>query len=475
MGDEAAAGCPLLLLMLSVLLVSPAMGFPTGHKNGVHMAHGLPIHSGGVQYVPEDSEQQNQVQSLLSEPHSHQRRWSHLQHSSVGVLPQPEPEEETKPFILDLKNFPELANADINPENPNIQVTIEVVDDPQMEVEIDVAKEKDWLPSSSSSPSSTVDWLGGKKLFWPLFWSYTDSDSSEDSSNRSGVGETGEEEEEEDYSQDYGSEEPLPSGVGGDWDTRWNGGWVPMQSYYEKETDEWTPWSPCSVTCGNGDRQRTKSCAYSYSCIRTEVSKCDLEPCPGEVNTVVEPFPFEMENGTQPFGTDVDSCEKWLNCKSEFLQRYLHQVLSEMPSCPCSYPSEVAYTVVSVYDENHGRPFRWRDASGPKERLDIYKPSARSCIRSALASDSSTLAAQQCCYGDRGRLITRGKGAGTPNLISIEFSPELHFKVDVLPWILCKGDWSRFHAVRPPNNGLSCPENPHEDVFMNELEEAREY
>ena len=114
-------------------------------------------------------------------------------------------------------------------------MTIEVVDDPQMEVEMDLAKEKDWLPSSSSSPSSTVDWLGGKKLFWPLFWSYTDADSSEDSNGRSGVEETGEEEEEEDYSLDYGSEEPLPSGTGGDWDTRWNEGWDPMQSYYGKD------------------------------------------------------------------------------------------------------------------------------------------------------------------------------------------------------------------------------------------------
>lgn len=107
------------------------------------------------------------------------------------------------------------------------QVTIEVVDDPQMEVEMDLAKEKEWLPPSS--PSSTVDWIGGKKLFWPLFWSYTDS--SEDSNNRSGVEEVGEEEE-EDYSLDYGSEEPLPSGVGGDWDTHWNEGWDPVQSYY---------------------------------------------------------------------------------------------------------------------------------------------------------------------------------------------------------------------------------------------------
>lgn len=92
---------------------------------------------------------------------------------------------------------------------------------------MDLAKEKDWLPSSS-----TVDLLGGKKLFWPLFWSYTDADSSEDSNSRSGIEEIGEEEEEEDYSLDYGSEEPLPSGVGGDWDTRWNEGWDPMQSYY---------------------------------------------------------------------------------------------------------------------------------------------------------------------------------------------------------------------------------------------------
>lgn len=104
-----------------------------------------------------------------------------------------------------------------------------MVDDPQMEVEMDLAKEKEWLPPSS--PSSTVDWIGGKKLFWPLFWSYTDS--SEDSNNRSGVEEVGEEEE-EDYSLDYGSEEPLPSGVGGDWDTHWNEGWDPVQSYYGK-------------------------------------------------------------------------------------------------------------------------------------------------------------------------------------------------------------------------------------------------
>lgn len=82
------------------------------------------IHSDGAQLIPEVLEQQNQVQSLLPEPHTNQRRWSHNQHRSVGVLPQPEPEEETKPFILDLKNFPDLAKADMNSQNPNIQVSL---------------------------------------------------------------------------------------------------------------------------------------------------------------------------------------------------------------------------------------------------------------------------------------------------------------------------------------------------------------
>lgn len=78
-----------------------------------------------MQYAPETLEQQNQVQSLLPEPHAHQRRWSQHQHRSVGILPKPEPEEETKPFILDFKNFPDLANADISSQNPNIQVSQE--------------------------------------------------------------------------------------------------------------------------------------------------------------------------------------------------------------------------------------------------------------------------------------------------------------------------------------------------------------
>lgn len=171
----------------------------------------------------------------------------------------------------------------------------------------------------------------------------------------------------------------------------------------------------------------------------------------------------------------MDSCEKWLNCKSDFLAKYLSQVLEDLPSCPCAYPLEAVYNAVSLQDEHQGRSFQWRDASGPQERLDIYQPTARFCLRSMLSGESSTLAAQHCCYDEGSRLLTRGKGAGAPDLVSTDFSPELHFKVDTLPWILCKGDWSRYHTVRPPNNGRACADNPPEEEYLAQLQEAKEY
>ncbi|XP_038141853.1 isthmin-2-like, partial [Cyprinodon tularosa] len=316
-------------------------------------------------------------------------------------LPAAETEEEPGGFILDLRNFPDLANADVGSQNPNIQVTIEVVEDSQTEteVEIDLAKENqrnDWSFSSS-------EWINShRKLFWPLFWEYP-----EQLENR--LRATASEGQSADYN--YDPADPDLRGVSSDWGR----GWEAKDAY---EYEEWSIWAPCSVTCGSGSQRRTRSCGYA--CTATESRTCDLHSCPS-----------------------VDSCEKWLSCRTAFLQKYLRQVLTELPSCPCSYPSEVIYSAINVQDSRLQRAYRWRDASGPTERLDIYKPSARFCIRSMLSYHSTTLGAQHCCYDGQRRLITRGKGAGAPNLISTEFSPELHYKVDILPWILCKGDWSR--------------------------------
>ncbi|KAI6067923.1 Isthmin-2 isoform X1 [Aix galericulata] len=338
----------------------------------------------GDEELPPSGKARGLRRSGQAGPRRHRRRGAAQQVARSPAVPQPSgaSREESLPFVLDLQSLPGLANVDLSAQNPNIQVTIEVVDDPQAEMEMDLLKE------------TSND------------WSLTSSD----------------------------------------------------------------------VTCGSGNQKRTRSCGYA--CTATESRTCDLPRCPGAEGEMVFPTeetPFRSDNTTELFNSDVDSCEKWLNCKSDFLTKYLSKVLTDLPSCPCSYPLEAVYSAVNLRDERQGKSFRWRDASGPKERLDIYKPTARFCLRSMLSLDSTTLAAQHCCYDEHTRLITRGKGAGVPNLISTEFSPELHYKVDMLPWILCKGDWSRYHAVRPPNNGQRCADNPAEEEYLSQLQEAKEY
>ncbi|XP_075048525.1 isthmin-2 isoform X2 [Mixophyes fleayi] len=342
-----------------------------------------------------------------------------------------------------------------------MKVTIEVDPSSQAEVELDLSDMRtDW---------DDPDWVSQHELFWPLFWEYNDFPNGKFSTpGPDSVTE---------YSQ-YDWEDNVLSG--GDTDGRVPPGdnWVSEDKYhYDYEEDEWSPWSPCSATCGRPSQKRTRSCGYS--CTATESRVCDLPTCPGEQENV--------ENSTllwttlakseipDPESAHLDSCDRWLTCKSEFLSDYLQLVLTELPSCPCAFPSEAVYSSLMLRDEKLASSFRWRDASGARERLDIYNPGAHFCLRSLLSRDSSSLGAQHCCYDNSLKLVTRGRAAGIPNLISADFSPELHYKADVLPWILCKGDWSRIHSVRPPNNGRGCTENPSEEEYQTQLQEAREF
>ncbi|XP_045566179.1 isthmin-1 [Salmo salar] len=376
-------------------------------------------------------------------------------------------------FLLDLHNFPDLSKADINRQNPNIQVTIEVVDD------LEGAEHENGLKKENKPGLAAPNWRN--------WWQTTTSSSSSSSSSvltprrpkeqarelqptyRGGV-ESGSNTENSNFLK------PL-----GDWERRGGAGSASKaQAEYDYIDGGWSNWSPCSVTCGNGNQKRTRSCGYA--CSATESRTCDMPPCPGiedafktaatEVSLLAGTDEF---NATELFGVDTDSCERWMNCKSEFLKKYMTKVSNDLPSCPCSYPTEVAYSTADVPDPATRRGFRWKDASGPKEKLEIYKPTARYCIRSMLTLESTTLAAQHCCYNDNMKLITRGKGVGTPNLISNEFSADLHYKVDILPWIICKGDWSRYNQVRPPNNGQKCPDNPLDEDYLKQVEEALEF
>ncbi|XP_056669860.1 isthmin-1 isoform X1 [Monodelphis domestica] len=387
-------------------------------------------------------------------------------------------------FLLDLPNFPDLSKADINGQNPNIQVTIEVVDGP------DTESEKDLHPENKPSwPIPSPDW----RNWWQRSSTLTRVNSGDQDYKFDSITEdsnflnpprgwdrhapshrTFETKEQPEYDTliyqcnfiNCNVQNPIIQ-------------MLSDQDYIDGEGD-WSPWSVCSVTCGSGNQKRTRSCGYA--CTATESRTCDRPNCPGiedtfrtaatEVSLLAGSEEF---NATKLFEVDTDSCERWMSCKSEFLKKYMHKVINDLPSCPCSYPTEVAYSTAEIFDRNKRKDFRWKDASGPKEKLDIYKPTARYCIRSMLSLESTTLAAQHCCYDDNMQLITRGKGAGTPNLISIEFSAELHYKVDILPWIICKGDWSRYNEARPPNNGQKCTENPSDEDYFKQFQEAREY
>ncbi|XP_025248360.1 isthmin-2 [Theropithecus gelada] len=392
---------------------------------------------------------------------------------------------EVTPLLLELQTLPGSANTTLSTPNPDIQVTIEVVEDPQAQVEIDLLAEP-----SDTPPKDTLTWL-------PNLWSFLWGDYKGDKKDRAPGEKREEKEEDEDY-PDYPSEEIEGedqedkeadeeeeafwfNGTTDNWDQGWLAprNWVLKDSvsYDYEPQEEWSPWSPCSGNCSIGNQQRTRPCGLG--CVTTQTRTCDLPNCPGTEDDdtlgLLEEWQLLARNAMDMPDQDVDNCEKWLNCKSDFLTKYLSQMLRDLPSCPCAYPLEARDSPVSLQDEHQGRSFQWRDASGPRERLDIYQPTARFCLRSMLSRNSSTLASQHCCYDDDSRLLTRGKGAGMPDLISTDFSPELHFKFDTTPWILCKGDWSRLHAMLPPNNGRACTNNPPEEEYLAQLQEAKEY
>ncbi|XP_035732817.1 isthmin-1-like isoform X1 [Vespa mandarinia] len=168
---------------------------------------------------------------------------------------------------------------------------------------------------------------------------------------------------------------------------------------------------------------------------------------------------------------DTDPCQKWLNNEDKLEAAFLGHLVV-LPACPCKYPNIIFYDN-NLWDEKQKKHYRWRDVSSASYRLDVYKPGAAYCVRTLLATGSGS--AQHCCYDSDRNLITRGSGAGTPYFVSPDISLILHEKIDILPWRLCKGDFSRFNKVRPPNNDNGCNENPDNEEYQRQINSTKYY
>ncbi|XP_043490957.1 uncharacterized protein LOC122516836 [Polistes fuscatus] len=171
--------------------------------------------------------------------------------------------------------------------------------------------------------------------------------------------------------------------------------------------------------------------------------------------------------------TPVDPCDRWL-INEDRLRAAFMEHLVVLPGCPCTYPNFIFYDN-QIWDEKQNRHYRWRDVSTPNYRLDVYKPGASYCVRTLLGTGTITAAAQHCCYDKKRKLITRGSGAGIPYYVSPEVSMILHEKIDILPWRLCKGDFSRFNEVRPPNNDKGCRVNPKKKEYQRQLNSTKDF
>ncbi|XP_047468316.1 isthmin-2-like [Penaeus chinensis] len=168
-----------------------------------------------------------------------------------------------------------------------------------------------------------------------------------------------------------------------------------------------------------------------------------------------------------------DICGAWTVCRVERALQELAQ-LHALPSCPCVYPADLVYRD-AIHDPLLNATFRWLAVSKTREKIDVYHRGADLCIRSLLLPRPRSLAAQTCCYSRDRHLLTRGSGAGSPALVSPEVNAALHRKVDILPWLVCRGNFLRYQAVRPPNNGRHCYTNPDDAVYQQQIYMATDY
>ena len=146
--------------------------------------------------------------------------------------------------------------------------------------------------------------------------------------------------------------------------------------------------------------------------------------------------------------TDEEKFMKWYRENKDL------SWIDYLPACPCCLKRRNGKFLTP--GTGWGRPVH-----------NSLHPGSSVCIR----TDTYVGAGEQCCYDKDGRLITRGRGAGTPDKYAPSFFNlfwSLHYVSDVEPFSIAKRlDKSkggvfflqRYLELRPPQNKNNCPDN----------------
>lgn len=137
-------------------------------------------------------------------------------------------------------------------------------------------------------------------------------------------------------------------------------------------------------------------------------------------------------------------CERWYQIEKDRSRQWIE----ELPICPCRVrvvgPTIPFFGRTSLSVDNS--QYTWTEdfSCNPESANDCarYHPGAYGCIRSESTNEDS-YSGQQCCYNSTGRVISRGVGAGSPDLVAgtasnflNPFAPS-HDDLDVDPWENC--------------------------------------
>ena len=196
---------------------------------------------------------------------------------------------------------------------------------------------------------------------------------------------------------------------------------------------------------------------------------------PSVLNNTLRAYICFRLAGSADVAEDPDACTEWEKC-SIHQDPKVQTWLSRLPNCPCQYPDSIQ-TNDAIFDPVLRDVFSWRRVYRRSDITRQCHQSAVHCIRQQLTNASTSPAVQVCCY-DRpsNQLITRGPGAGSAYLVAPELSTNLaHETLDLFPLWACGGDWTRYQALRPPNNGFNCSLFPTDVKYMCAVERAKDY